>query len=789
MSKFRSIKNSFLGGQISPTAIGRTDLPQYPHSCVLMQNMIPMTSGGAYRRPGTLNMTNLPVTNNTAPRLFPFIQSRAEPYCILLSQAQGGSAFAESFRATGNLTGNYIQSTITGTPPYKIGQSGLGGTTFLDDEINDIQYCQIADVLYLSHPAHKPQLVKRTGLDTFTIGDFDSGLGGQNLVSSRPYLNQSTTGVTLQPSATTGNINLTASTGIFTSAAVDVGSIYVIQQTSGHIGACIVTGYTSATVVTATVLLAFNTSVTAYATWWESAWSNKRGWPKSCCVFLQRLVFAGTTFQPDSIWFSEGAGYATFSLLGTTIPYVSGGVGPYQGVDDSSVTDVGGGTLTPGASPFRITLSQNTLDQIQWLSPDKELLIGTVSQEWIVSPGSDGNFQVGDSPTTLQSKYGSDNVSAVRIGYELIFPMVTQDEVRAYQYNYIDASFFAEPVQLFFDQYPQAEPGTTFQPGRRKLKYMDWDVTRQTLWCIDTAGNFYGMTRDRKLSVTMWHTHQLGGYNPAQGQKQITTGGLVTSDSAYQLCDGSVTSFAIVPNTLSGINDIWMIVKRTANGDTNWQLERMIGKNTVNNTAYSAVNPGTSYTEPYTLDACVSGADFGDPTDFAMPADVTHLNGYAQLTGAYYSATNGIFKLLSGVVAGGAALLQQPLPVDFGTVTNVFVMGLPYLPIIQPVRVEAGSVIGTAQGAIGKVQKAFIRVFKSMALMVGCVGPEQNSPPTRVNFRSNAVPMGKSAEIFTGIKNVLIPSAYDRDGILSISQPDPLPFTLVCVIMEGVEFD
>jgi hypothetical protein len=53
VAKFRFQKSSLLAGEISPTAFGRTDLPQYQAACKTLRNMIPRLSGGAYRRPGT----------------------------------------------------------------------------------------------------------------------------------------------------------------------------------------------------------------------------------------------------------------------------------------------------------------------------------------------------------------------------------------------------------------------------------------------------------------------------------------------------------------------------------------------------------------------------------------------------------------------------------------------------------------------------------------------------------------------------------------------------------------
>jgi len=52
-------------------------------------------------------------------------------------------------------------------------------------------------------------------------------------------------------------------------------------------------------------------------------------------------------------------------------------------VDDS---EGDGEVVAPrGLLPFRITIAQSTIDQIEWISADKELLVATVSQEWLIA--------------------------------------------------------------------------------------------------------------------------------------------------------------------------------------------------------------------------------------------------------------------------------------------------------------------------------------------------------------------------------------------------------------------
>ncbi len=44
--------------------------------------------------------------------------------------------------------------------------------------------------------------------------------------------------------------------------------------------------------------------------WNEGAWSGVRGYPKTACIFRDRMIFAGTSFQPQTLWLSKSGAYS-----------------------------------------------------------------------------------------------------------------------------------------------------------------------------------------------------------------------------------------------------------------------------------------------------------------------------------------------------------------------------------------------------------------------------------------------------------------------------------------------
>lgn len=69
-----------------------------------------------------------------------------------------------------------------------------------------------------------------------------------------------------------------------------------------------VTAYTSPTVVTATVISAL-ASTDATTKWSEGAWSDHRGWPRSICLYQNRLCFGGNSYMPNVLWTSQSGDY------------------------------------------------------------------------------------------------------------------------------------------------------------------------------------------------------------------------------------------------------------------------------------------------------------------------------------------------------------------------------------------------------------------------------------------------------------------------------------------------
>lgn len=114
--------------------------------------------------------------------------------------------------------------------------------------------------------------------------------------------------LTFTASATTGNITVTASGNIFSTAYIG-GSILMAD------GVVSFTGYTSATQMTGTVTSPLSSTAAQpgrLCVLREPAWSDARGWPQKCSSFQNRAIFANTDSLPNGLWLSVINDYNNF---------------------------------------------------------------------------------------------------------------------------------------------------------------------------------------------------------------------------------------------------------------------------------------------------------------------------------------------------------------------------------------------------------------------------------------------------------------------------------------------
>lgn len=246
MARATWVQSNFNGGEWSPLAHGRFDLPKYRNSLALCLGFMPTQQGGLTRRPGTIYVADAknagPFQNAVPPRLVAFtfnlvqsyilefgeyyvrfyvndgqlqVHGSADPWLadhkyglgalvshdgwIYQSQADHVSTDSFFFDLSGGMWLVYFGST---DQPYEV------GTPYSATEVWELDFTQKFDTLYITHPKYPVKKLQRVGSVNWVMNTVDF-LDG-------PYLATNVTDTTLTPSGVTGTVTVTASsvTGI-----------------------------------------------------------------------------------------------------------------------------------------------------------------------------------------------------------------------------------------------------------------------------------------------------------------------------------------------------------------------------------------------------------------------------------------------------------------------------------------------------------------------------------------------------------------------------------------------
>jgi hypothetical protein len=167
-------------------------------------------------------------------------------------------------------------------------------------------------------------------------------------------------------------------------AALEVAEVY-------SNGLVEVTGYTSGLIVTVTVISALE-ATTATKVWSEGAWSDYRGYPRTIGLYEQRILYAGTYHQPNTIWGSVTADFDNFA---------------FSEFDDAA---------------FAYQIAATEQNPIQWLAPLASINVGTSGGEFYIRSGN------GEEPLTPSNvavrggtNYGSEHMRALCVDSAMIY--------------------------------------------------------------------------------------------------------------------------------------------------------------------------------------------------------------------------------------------------------------------------------------------------------------------------------------------------------------------------------
>ena len=477
---------SFVSGEFSPKMDGRTDFEKYSSGAKTLENFLVHPQGAATRRVGTQFIAEVK-SSAAKTRLIPFEFSTTQTYVL-----EFGNNYIRFFKDKGQI--------LSGGSAYEI------SSPYLTAELFDIKFAQSADVMYITHPNHEVMKLSRTGHTSWTLAEVEFTDG--------PYLATNTTSTTLTPAqaATGTNVNITASavTGINGGAGFQTTDVGRIISFNG--GKAKITSRSSTTVVVCTITTAFtNTNPTAAFN--LGAFSDTTGHPSCVSFFEQRLVFAGTLDEPQTLFFSKAGDYENMTT-GTN-------------ADDAMV----------------YTIASNQVNAIRYMKAVRTLVVGTTGGEFTVSAdGTDASITPTNITIKRQSSFGSANVDAIPAGNAILFLQKAKRKIRELQYNF-DSDGYQAPDLTILNE-------TVTDTGINEMSYQQ--EPGSNIWCVRDDGVLACLTYQRSENVIAWSRHIFGG----------------AFGSGKAVCE----SIASISGTLTE-DEVWVIVKRTVNGATKRYVE------------------------------------------------------------------------------------------------------------------------------------------------------------------------------------------------------------------------
>jgi len=568
MARVAAQLTNFTGGEFSPRLEGRNDLSKYTSACKTLENFVIYPHGSAARRSGTQFVSEVKDSSKKT-RLIPFEFSTTQTYMMEFGNQyirfykDNGAILEGDVTISGATQANPVVITATGHSYSNgdeieisgvVGMTELNGkrylvankttntfeitnidgtningtgftayasggvanrvfeisTPYLTAELFELKFAQSADVMYITHPNHEVEKLSRTGHTSWTLADVDFTDG--------PYLDNNITATTLNPGSHTVGTGVavvaSATTGINGGSgflATDVGRL--IRFRDGYMK---VTARADTTNITVEIIEDLG-SATASTDFALGSFSDTTGHPTCVTFFEQRLVFAGTTDQPQTVFFSKS--------------------GDYENMNENR-----GGTIADDDAII-YTIASNQVNAIRFMTATRTLIIGTAGGEFTVSGGG---TDVAITPTNIlikkQSNHGAANLDAVSAGNATLFVQRAKRKVRELAYNFDVDGYLAPDMTILAEHITEG--------GITQMAYQQ--EPNSILWMVRNDGQLIGFTYQRDQQVTAWHRHIFGGVFGSGNAVCESVSVIPTDDNEYQ---------------------VYVIIKRTINSVTRRYVE------------------------------------------------------------------------------------------------------------------------------------------------------------------------------------------------------------------------
>lgn len=759
-AEVKNAQLSFGGGELAPGIHHRVDLAKFQIGLRKTKNVYIELTGGASNRAGTWLATEVKDSTKRV-RIEPFESTDDNTFLLEMGEFYIRVLYRGAYALDG------IGSIIEVSTPYT------------EDEVFELDFDQVNDVMTLTHPSHDPRELRRVSNTSWTISapafvptllpptgltvtdNFGGSVGDRVQQYKVAAVNDAgeeslpSSILVVQNSFENANDRVAFSWTIVAGA-----KRYNIYKYFGGIFAYMGTT-TDLSVIDNNIVPIPGDTPRTDVQYFTGA-NNK---PATTWFYNQRRGFAATNLNPQSVFLTE---VGLFNSFKRSIP----------------------GKPTDGVT---FALAAKRAQTILYAIPLEDLLLFTPTTEWRIAAA--GGFSATDLPDARpQSFYGCAKVKPLVVGSDVMYIQKLGQTI--FRMNYSND----------FNRYVSEEMNVLARHlFRRKNQAVSWSYAKapfNLLWVIRSDGKFMTMTYSREQDVYAWAQHD------TQGKMEWTA----SVDE-----DGTDVAYFVARRKINGVYKrfIEYMDKRDLTDprdahfmDCGVSINLPINIEEINTGAFGTVITSTAhglidgdsvYIDPSEGAEAISGRykvgsvlansfrifDYGDGTTPVTTAtvgviDYTEGGVYRKMvdviTGLDHLEGERIVALVDGLVAG----VEEELVVAGGSVTlpiegGVVHLGLSYSSYIETLELDKSG--EARQGTMKTAPSVVIDVEDTRGIYVQ-VG---KTPKVEVKPR-NYEPYYDPPALLTGQITQNLPPTWETVHRIQMGQDYPLPMTILSAI-------
>lgn len=753
----------------------RGDSDKYAFSCRKLENFVPRIYGGAFRRPGMEYLGEVG-DDSAKVRLLPFNYSATTRFILELGD-EYCRFWSNGLRVESG--GNAVEVT----------------TPYGEDDIFEVQFVQLNDVVYFAHPSYPPQKLIRESDTSWTweavAWDWPA-LADENLLPVTVECDVTAVGATGtitfdDPDAAGREFVFTSPNSNYTDTFVQI--VHRRDDSSSRIDL-------TASVTTGDgIRILGNYDVFTYGTWagtvslqrkrdsgeWETIQSWEGNQNRNIAysgtqrdeAYL-RLLFDRTNHTGTPRAYLEASDSRVFGLVkitGSATPSSNYemAVEVIREIDSTEKTEIWSLDAWNGADGYPRTVAFH----------EQRLMFGGNNTQpntiWGSTIADFQNFQrLGYDDSGLSFTLAATEGSAIQgmVSHSTALNIFTQSEEWLLQSSSSESAIspsnvLARRQSRFGSEYRQpfvANESILFlQRGARKIREWVYNAIEErsraadltllaehvskggivqlafqqqpdpVIWAVTGDGVLLSMTFERDQNVVGWSRHPTSGY---------------------------VESVAVIYGDSGESDQVWLVVRRNINGSDTRYVERLDPEVWV------------KLDDPATYRDSLIYSDSAIVVTNASPSAT--IIGLAHLEGETVTVLGDGQVYDDLEVSGGGVTLSQPV--------TTAIVGLPYTSLLQPSKTEIPLPDGSSRGRKWLMKRAGLNLWNTLGIEYADDDEAVAENWFPVPVREVETVLGEAQELFTGEVDVLNLGSHRENVDFAIRQTRPLPANILSLV-------